>query len=65
MAIGEIELADTHPARTTCVDHERVDEHVADLPAVRAGIHANAAADGARDRRRELEPPESRFAGPM
>ena len=63
--VGELELVRADPVLAVGGDDEGPDENVRPVAPVRAGVHANASAGGARDRTGELEPSEARVARAM
>src|SRR5918911_2726745 len=63
--VAEPELLGPLPRGAVAVDHERAGEDLRPVAAVGARVHPDAAADGARDGARELEPAEPRRARPV
>src|SRR5206468_6908811 len=59
MAIRELELVRSRRTWAAGVDDDGVDHDRAPVAPVRAGVHPDAAARGARNRRRELEAAEA------
>ena len=63
MPIAKLELLGGDRPRAAGVDDDGVDQDVAPVAPVGAGVHAHAAAGRARDRRGELEAAEAGVAG--